>query len=233
MKRLLTLIFLFEISTNSSLQAQENFTDEAGILQVMNLISLKTPTYMSLDKFAFNRGEPVEIGAGSGTLALRPSELTLSIANPGAKPETASLPVKIENGKSIVVICYDEVKKFEDGSEEAKLKFSVLMEAPQTEIPELTLVSLVEEKAVPLSIDGRPYQVQPKRPIEVDISDKETVAIRSGNKTLIDFDSDRPGHYIVFLFVDPETGEFSASYLHNEKLEYHPPLEDDEEDPDQ
>ncbi|MDF1823342.1 MAG: hypothetical protein P1U68_01800 [Verrucomicrobiales bacterium] len=233
MIRLLTALALPGISALPTLSAQEDFTDQAGILQVMNLVSLKTPTYMSLDAFKFNRGEPVEIGSGSGSLALRPGELTFSIANPGAKPATATLPINIENGKSVVVICYDEVKSFKDGSEEARLRFSVLTEAPPTTVPELTLVSLMTEESISLSIEGRPYRVKPKSPVDIDIADKETVAIKSGKKTLIDFESERPGHYIVFLFQDPEAGEPSASLVHNETLEYHPPREEDDEDPDQ
>ncbi len=226
-------IYALAVVSCSSLTAQEDPSTQAGMLQVMNLVSLKTPTFMSLDGFKFNQGEPIEIGSGAGSLALRPSSLTFSIANPGAKPTTASLPVEIENGKTIVVICYDEVKQFKDGSEEAKLRFSVLSEAPPTRNPELTLVSLLTEKVASLSIEGRPFLVQPKMPLKVEIAGKTSIAIKSSNNTLIDFETERPGHYLVFLFEDPETNALSASLIHNEKLEYKPPLAEEEEDPDQ
>jgi hypothetical protein len=188
------------------------------------------PTFLSLEGFTLNLGEPIEVGGGSGTLALRPGEFTLNLTNAIAKPTSASIPIRIENGRTAVVICYDEVKLFEDGGEEVKIRFSLLTEAPESEIAKLTIVSLLHEKTVPLSVAGRPYRAAPKNPVKVDIEGQDTVAIRSENETLIDFESDRPGHYIVFLFDDPETGELAASLIQNEKLEYQPPLEETEEE---
>jgi len=225
----LAVIFLLVTLISSPLNGQEeNAIDGVGFLQVINLVSNKSPTFMSLEGFKFNRGDPIEVGGGSGTLALRPGEFNLNLANAVAKPASASLPINIENGRTAVVVCYDEVKNFEDGSEEIKLRFTLLTEAPETEIAKLTIVSLVHERTTPLSIDGRPFLAAPKSTLKVNIEGKDSVAIRSKNETLIDFESDRPGHYIVFLFDDPKTGGLAASLIQNEKLEYQPPLEDDE-----
>ena len=188
------------------------------------------PTFLSLEGLKFNRGEPIEVGGGSGTLALRPGKFTLKRTNAIAQPTSASIPIQIENGRTAVVVCYDEVKLFEHGSEEVKIRFSLLTEAPESEIANLTIVSLLHEKIVPLSLDPPLYRAAPKSPLKGDLQDRDIVAIRSENETRIDFESDRPGHYIVFLFDDPETGELAASLIQNEKLEYQPPLEETEEE---
>lgn len=227
---LLTLTLTLTLSlTDTPLRGQEQDpATAAGFLQVINLVSRKSPTTLSLEGFQFNRGEPVAVGDGSGTLALRPGEFTLELRNPGAKPDLATLPITVENGKSSVVICYDEIKVRDNGEEEVKLRFSLLTEAPEADVAKLTIVSLLREETLPLSVEGSPYLAAPKSPLKIDIAGRETVAIRSGSDTLIDFESERPGHYLVFLYEDPETGDVAASLIQNEKLEYHPPLEEDD-----
>lgn len=211
----------------------ENALQSAGFLQVVNLVSQTSPTYLALDNFEFNRGDPIEVGVGSGTLALRPGKFDLRLSNAIAKESDISLPVTIENGKTMVVICFDEVETLDDGTEEVTLHFSQLIESPETETSKLTVVSLLEGINLPLSIMGRPFLAAPKAPIRAEIGDIESVAIQSQGKTIIDFESNRLGHYIAFLFRDPQTGEVNASLIHNERLEYQQPLGDDSEDPDQ
>lgn len=230
MKSSLLLLFVVLLSGRPTFAQEEAAPNSVGFLQVVNLVSQKSPTYLSLEGFAFNRGEPIEVGGGSGTLALRPGEFDLILSNEIAKPTSSSLPVKIENGKTVVVLCYDEIREKSDGEKEVRLRFSQLTEAPESDVAKLTVVSLFVGREITISIEGRPFLVAPRAPIQVDIEGKESIAIRSEGRTLIDFETDRPGHYLVFLFRDPDLEELSASYLHNEKLEYTPPLEEEGED---
>jgi hypothetical protein len=143
------LTFLYFLSP---LAAQ---TPEAGFLKVVNLVSLKTPTYIKLGKFEFDGGRPVAVGDDSGTLALTPDTYTITVTNDGAKPKSASVDFETGNTQNVVVMCYDEQVERKDGSIVSKLKFSLLTEAPADDKPRVSIVSLLKQTTVPVSIDGK------------------------------------------------------------------------------
>jgi len=210
----------------STLRAQ-NEQPEAGFLQFVNLISLPEPTFIKLASFDLNGGEPVAPGDTSGILAIKPSEYTFTLSNKGAKPRSISGPLSIANGSNVVVICYDETKELNDGTTESKIKFNLLTESLESEQPRLSLVSLLKTPSVQINVEGKPVMLHERRAYRRDVEMDEVVTITMGPKTLGEIEIPNRSHYICFAYRDPETGEEGLSTIQNEKLEYHPPLEEE------
>jgi len=201
---------------------------EAGFLKVVNLVSLKTPTYIRLGKFEFDDGRPVAAGDDSGTLALIPDTYTITVTNAGAKPKSASVDFETENARNVVVMCYDEQVERKDGSIVSKLKFTLLTEAPADDKPRVSIVSLLKQTTVPVSIDGKTTILADRNAHRIEPEIEDTIEIRVDNKDVGEIEITKPTHYLAFLYRDPETNEVALSLIQNEKLEYHPPLDEDE-----
>lgn len=214
----------------TSAPAQDGLPPEAGFLQVVNLISLKSPTYITLGTFAFDDGKPVPTGDSSGMLAIRPSKHTLTVTNEGAKPKEVTTPLEVENGRNLVVICYDEVIEFKDGSKESKLRFSILVETPEKDKARISLVSLLRKPVVEANIGKTKVTLAYRKAQQVDATIDDVVRIGVGGNTVGDIEIIKPLHYIAFLYEEPETGEISLSVVQNEKLEYQAPLPDEDEE---
>lgn len=202
----------------------------AGFLNVVNLITLREPTRIELGGFQFNGGEPVPPGGTSGILAIVPGTHTFSISNPGAKPDSVSGPLEVQDGKTVAVICYDEVREFKDGSRESKLRFNVLVESDASKGPRLSLVSLMKQPFVGVEVSGELLSLQARQAHKIEVKVGDSVKIRHEGRTLAEVDIAKPIHYLGFLFEDPKSGEVELSLIQNEKLEYQPPLEKDWEE---
>lgn len=202
----------------------------AGFLNVVNLVTLRQPTRIELGGFQFNGGEPVPAGESSGIIAIVPGTHTFSISNPAAKPDSVSGPLTIEDGKTVAVICYDEVKEYKDGSRESKLRFNVLIESNASKGPRLSLVSLMKQPAVAVNVSGEPMTLQARQARQAAVKRGDSVKVVHEGRTLAEIDIAKPIHYIGFLFEDPESGDMELSLIQNEKLEYQPPLEKDWEE---
>jgi hypothetical protein len=212
------------------LAAQDPAAPQAGYVNILNLVALREPTRIDFGGFRLNDGGPVAPGEGSGLLAIVPGVHRLTLENPGAKPESASGSVQVEHGRTLAVICFDEVKVFADGSREAKLRYNVLVEADADEGARLSLVSLLPDPLVGVEVGGTPATLVPRQAHRMALTIGEEVAITRQGGLLAEIEVDKPVHYIGFLFANPESGEVELSLILNEKLEYQPPLDPDEDD---
>ncbi len=226
MKHLLPLAALL---TSLPLPAQEE-PPQAAFLNVVNLITLREPTRFSLGGFRFNGGEPVPPGENSGILAIAPGTHTFTIENPAAKPDKITVALTFENGKTMAVICYDEVAEAPEGGDEgkvrARLRHSVLVEGENLG-PRLSLVSLLKVPFASVDISGKPVTLIQRQAHRVEIALGDAVKIAHGGRVLAEFEIAKPIHYLGFLYEDPGGGEVGLSLIQNEKLEYQPPLKDD------
>ncbi|MEX2579166.1 MAG: hypothetical protein WD342_08910 [Verrucomicrobiales bacterium] len=221
------------VALSFSARAQETGSEdapEAGFLKVVNLVSLATPTYMRLGDFEFDGGRAIPTGDDSGTLALRPDTYTFTVANEGAEPASASIDVEVEDGKNRIVVCYDEIVELRNGRSEAKLRLNLLREAPADEGPRLSLVSLLKRAAVPVEINGEASVLRDRQAHRAEPEIGEVVEVRVENERVGRIEVAEPVHYLAFLYRDPASGEVALSLVRNERLEYHPPLEDDAEE---
>lgn len=227
MKALFLLLFLLILTKPPFLRAQEG-APEAAFLNVVNLIALREPTTIRLGDFALNDGEPLNTGATSGLLAIVPGNHALVVANPGAKPEEVSLTLPLDAGKTVAVICYDEVKEYGDGRREPKLRCTVLVEGEKAGA-RLSLVSLLKEPLVGVSLSDRDITLTARQAHQAAVKTGDAIRVVHRGRTLAEFEIAKPIHYLGFLFENPETGEVDFSLIQNEKLEYQPPLESEEE----
>ena len=198
----------------------------AGFLNVVNLVTLREPTKLRLGAFAFNDGEAVRTGETSGLLAVVPGEHHLLVENKGAKPEQTSLALRVEAGKTVAVICYDEAEEKADGKKEVHLKFSVLVEGDSTG-PRLTLVSLLKIPFAGVRVGAREVTLAPRQSHAEEVAVGDKVPVVFEGRTLAELSVTKPVHTIAFLFENPESGEVELSVVQNEKLEYHPPLDEE------
>lgn len=226
----LPAITLLILLLRASAPAEDAPPPAAGFLQVINLISLKTPTFISLGKFAFDDGKAIPTGDSSGMLAILPSTHTLTVTNEGAKPKEVTTPLEIQNGRNLVVICYDEVVEFKDGSKESKLRFSLLVETPEKDKARISLVSLLRKPVVEANIGKTKLTLAYRKAQQVDATIDDVVLIGVGGNTVGEIEIIKPLHYIAFLYEDPKTGKNALSVVQNEKLEYQAPLPDEDEE---
>lgn len=229
MKHLLLFFILFPGSPFSAARA-ENEPAQAGFLTIVNLITLRTPTFISLGSFELNGGEAVKSGDTSGILAIKPETYQFTLSNEEAKPAKVTGNFTMEQGKTVAIICYDEVKEYRDGSREEKLRYHVLIESDAQPGPRLSLVSLLKEPEVGIEISGAPATLSPGMAHQPKVSLNDNIEISCRGRRLSQFEITKPNHFIGFLFENPETGEVEISLIQNEKLEYQPPLETEEED---
>lgn len=213
------------------LQAQDSVeSPQAGFLNLVNLITLKSPTFVDLAGFKLNGGEAMAPGDTSGVLAIKPETYSFTLANAGAKPETITGSFTMEQGKTVAIICYDEVKENRDGKREVKLRYNLLIESDEQTGPRLSIVSLLNEPLVGIEVSGVPVTLTERLAHQAKVSLNEEVTIVHKGRTLAGFEVTKPVHTILFLFENPETGEVEISMIQNEKLEYHPPLDGEDED---
>ena len=173
MKTLFRLLALL-LTGLSLLVSQE--TDEvggAGFLTIVNLIGVKRPTYIELGSFALNGGEAMKQGENSGVLAIKPARYAFTLSNEAATPRKVSGDFLMETGKTVAIICYDEKKRYRDGSEEVKLRYTVLAES-NSPGPKLSLVSLLQAPSLVIGISGRPVTLTARQmhPEKVVMGDK-------------------------------------------------------------
>ncbi len=199
----------------------------AAFLNVVNLIALREPTTIRLGGFALNGGEPMTVGETSGLLAIMPGNHPLTITNPAAKPSELLLPLILEPEKTVAVICYDEIKETREGSRETRLRCSVLVEGDRTG-PRLSLVSLLRDPLAGLSLSGKDVTLSSREAHQATVELDETITVVHRGRTLAEFEIAKPIHYLGFLFENPGSGEVGFSLIQNERLEYQPPLPDDE-----
>lgn len=202
---------------------------QAAFLNVVNLVGLREPTTMDLGGFRFNGGAPVATGETSGLLAIVPGSHLFTLENPGAKPDKLSLPLELEAGRTFAVICFDEVKVYRDGSEESKLRCTVLVEG-EDEGARFSLVSLLKDPLVGVELSGAPVALAARQAHKAAVNLEDVILVTHKGRVLAEIAIDRPTHYLGFLFENPESGEVELSLLLNERLEYQPPLERDEDD---
>lgn len=226
MKRPL-LLATFLILTNPPSVSAQDPVPQAAFLNVVNLVALREPTTIRLGGFALNGGEPMTVGETSGLLAIMPGKHPLIITNPAAKPGELLLPLTLEPEKTVAVICYDELKENPDSSRETRLRCSVLVEGDRTG-PRLSLVSLLRDPLAGISLSGKEVTLSSREAHQATVNLDETVTVVHRGRTLAEFEIAKPIHYLGFLFENPGSGEVGFSLIQNERLEYQPPLADDE-----
>ncbi|MDH4411630.1 MAG: hypothetical protein QE273_18600 [Verrucomicrobiales bacterium] len=228
MKRSLFLLVAYILTNPPTLPAQEP-APQAAFLNVVNLVALREPTTIQLGGFALNGGEPMPAGEISGLLAILPGNHSLTLTNPGAKPREFALPLVLEAGKTVAVICYEEIKEYRDGSREAKLRCSVLVEGDKAG-PRLSIVSLLHDPLVGISLSGKEVTLSTREAHQAPVKLEDSITVVHRGRTLAEFEIAKPIHYLGFLFESPESREVGFSLIQNEKLEYQAPLADDDEE---
>lgn len=203
---------------------------QAGYLQIINLVSLKSSTFITLGRLRINQGDPIPTGESTGILAIKPKTHNLLVRNDAAKPKEATTPVEIQHGHNVVVICFDEMVEYKDGSKEAKLRFSLLVENPDTKGSRVSVVSLLRQPEVPAIIGKVPATLAYRKAYKVGAKLDDVLGISVAGKSVGEIEVLKPAHYIAFLYEDTETGEVSLSVIQNEKLEYQAPLPDEDEE---
>lgn len=214
-------------------QAEGEPVPQAGFLQMVNLVSLSKPTFIEIAGLPMSDGEPVDAGESSGVVALIPNEYQFSISNEAAKPKSAGGNVTVENGKNVVIVFFDEEKEFKDGSRETKLRFTILKELAGKPTAKVSLVSLANRLSIPLSANDRKIILTGRQAHPLDVQLGDEIEIIAEGKSLGEIEVEKAIHYIGFVFDDPKSGKLELSVIQEEKLEYQPPIvEEDEEEAD-
>ncbi|MEM9015563.1 MAG: hypothetical protein AAGC68_01020, partial [Verrucomicrobiota bacterium] len=127
-------------------------------------------------------------------------------------------------------IAWDELKEFENGDTEVRLRSTVLAEAPDLTKPRVSLVSLLKEPSLTIQLNGAPISLVPKTAAHREFPLDSVVKVTHESGELMEIEIERVATYLVFLYRDPESGELGTSFIQNEKLEYQSPPEAENEE---
>lgn len=198
-------------------------TERPGFLNVLNLVSVDSPTYLNIADFLFQEGEPVITGSESGFIALKAGTYPFTIRNEAATPKEETFPITIEPEKNVVVICFSESTQQEDGSITVKLQGTVLTELLETDLPRLSVVSLLEAGELPGRIGDRQVLFPRKRALFRSVEINDVIKIEARDATIVEVEISKKAHYIVFLFEDPKTRAISSGLVVNREFEFQSP----------
>lgn len=216
--RLLSLPILLATFTFSEALSQDS--PGPGFLKIVNLVALETPSFIRLGKFKLNGGTPSIPGSETGFMAIRPGDYTLTVTNEGGRPDEESLPIKIETGKNVIIICFDDTKINEEGEPRSKLRFNTLTESLSSDLPRLTVVSLLEADQVIGKVGGDQVMFQKRKAMRRPVNMYDNTTIQVAGELVEEVSIMREAHYIVFLFRDPETKEVATSVVMNSEFDF-------------
>lgn len=225
-------LILLTLATTSLLLSQdaEQRPDGPGYLNVLNLVSLETPTFLSVADFDYREGSPVLVGSESGFIALRPGTYPFTIRNEGAKPTEESFPITVEVGKNVIVICYAESEEQEDGTISSRLRGTVLTELSKADLPRLSVVSLLDESQIPGRLAQDQVLFPQKRALSRKVELRDLVEIEIRDISIAEIKISKEAHYMVFLFKEPGTAGISSSLVVDRKFQFQSSESGDSED---
>lgn len=196
-----------------------------GFLEMVNLIALTEPSYFTFGGYKIAGGEPIETGDSSGYATIQANSYDFTASNAGANPSKVKGKIKIEDGKNSKIVFFDEAREKKDGETEHRIRFTILTESDSEEGARLTLVSLLNEEFSSATINGQSGPADGREPFLFPVKEGDEISIQAAGKKMDSFEIDDEIHFLCFLFEDPETGSPRLTVVRNENLEYHPPLE--------
>lgn len=199
-----------------------------GFLEMVNLVSLESATYFTFGGYKIAGGEKIPTGGSSGQATIKSGSYAFTASNAGAKPGRIEGEITIKPGRNSKIVFFDTVKEFKDQSKEHQLRYTVLTESEKNEGARLTLVSLLNEEFSSAQINGKRGPADGRKPFLFPVKVGDKITIEAAGSKMDSFEIDDEIHFLCFVFLNPETGKADLSVVRNEKLEYHPPLEDEE-----
>ena len=209
-------------------QEEPGETPVAGYIEIVNLVSLRKPSYLKIADIKIMSGEALPTGETSGKLALIPGSYPYFIRNAGAKPATLNGTVKIENGKSFALVFFDELRKKKDGTVEHKLRSVLLTRQHEKPKSRLTIVSLSRKPSIAIKAGTVRVVLKERAARDIQVKKNDTITLSADSEAIGEIEILKPIQYIVFLYDDPESGKLSMSVISNQKVAYDPPMEEGE-----
>lgn len=150
-----------------------------GFLEMVNLVSLETPTYFAFGGYKIAGGDAIPAGESSGYATINTNDYSFTVSNAGAR---------------------------------------------------LNLVSLLAEPFSSAQINGKPGPSDGRQPFLFPVKIGDKISLEVAEAKMNPFEIDADIHFLCFLFSNPKTGSAELSIVKNEKLEYHPPLNNEKEE---
>ncbi len=186
--------------------AQEFGPGNIGFARVVNAVGLESPTTITVGQLKLYRGEPVPVGGTSGVISLYSGPNTIEVVNEACDPPNLKATFNVKGGATSGVVIYHTWKEGDDGEMIPELQYSGLSEGKDREAPELTLVSLSKRQAVPVKAGGKTFVLNPKVPQKLEVKLEQVVSVNYDGDEIANVECMVPGHYLVFVFDDPEDG---------------------------
>ena len=228
MKKFLLLSLLLSGTGDLCSQDKKDEVPVAGFLEIVNLVSLKTPSYLQIADIKIMSGEAVPAGETSGVLALIPGSYPYSIRNTGAKPASLKGTVKIENGRTFALIFFDEIGKKKDGSIRHQLRSVLLTRQHEKPKARLSIVSLSRKPEITIKAGSERIVLREKAARDIAVKKNDTVALAADSGVIGEIEIDKAIQYIAFLYDDPATGNLALTVIKNRRIAYDPPMEKEE-----
>lgn len=207
---------------------QEPEDESFGFLEMVNLVSLESATYFTFGGYKIAGGEAIPTGGSSGQATIKAGTYPFTASNAGAKPGRIEGEIAIKAKRNSKIVFFDSVKEFKDQSKEHQLRYTILTESGKNEGARLTLVSLLNEEFSSAQINGKRGPADGRKPFLFPVKVGDRITIEAAGSKMDSFEIDDEIHFLCFIFLNPDTGKADLSVVRNEKLEYHPPLEDEE-----
>lgn len=227
MQKAVTCLFVAILSMTGA-AAQEPEDESFGFLEMVNLVSLESATYFTFGGYKIAGGEAIPTGGSSGQATIKAGTYPFTASNAGAKPGRIEGEIAIKAKRNSKIVFFDSVKEFKDQSKEHQLRYTILTESGKNEGARLTLVSLLNEEFSSAQINGKRGPADGRKPFLFPVKVGDRITIEAAGSKMDSFEIDDEIHFLCFIFLNPDTGKAALSVVRNEKLEYHPPLEDEE-----
>ncbi len=200
-------------------------TPAVGYVQLINGVTLDTPTHIRLGRLKLMGGKPVPPGGVSGMLGLAAGPHDFEITNESCDPPTLTGTIEIEDGKTFAHIFYTESKTDKEGVTTHRLQYSTQKRQHEHTEPKLSLISLSAEPLITVEVGDRAHLLNTRVAVEIPVELDARITVRQQGRTLDTIAIATPAHYLAFLLDRPDGEGQKLVYIFNKKIIYEPPKE--------
>ena len=198
---------LFFLAVGLSLagaQEPELAPGSEGYVEIVNTISLKSPTQLAFGREASPAYFEVTPGMKTGTMPLYSGDYKILVKNEQCIKPEISEKLTLTAGTYHTVILYTDLEE-RNGEMVPRLRVSAITGERKTGEPKLSIISLSTKPVVNVTVGGQGVALTPKRVQNFDVKMNDAVSIKQGGEMIVNVEFTTPVTHIVFLYDQPGT----------------------------
>lgn len=203
---------LWSLTLTYPLSGQELAPGNEGYVEVVNTISLKTPTQLAFGREASPAYFDFEPGMQTGTMPLFSGDYQIRVKNEGCiKPEAVE-KLTLLPGAYHTVILYTDLEE-RKGEMVPRLRMSIISGERKAGEPKLSVISLSVKPIIDVKIGAQTVALPSRRVQHFPVKMDDEVSIKQGANTIVTVEVTTPVAHIVFLYDQPGTDMLGHTLL--------------------